>query len=274
MRDIVLRCPDCHYLLHPVTDAASTSRSARCSGCTRTFTSSAGVWDLWPTRVRLTPEDSQWAAHFDATVGALGTSDPLALDYGSRRTFALRQRAMEELVGDVSGQLLLDVGCGNGLMARPLLLSNQVAGVDASLQMAHAAARNGLQAVHAPAFELPFVDGSFDGAFLIEVLQIVSDPYRVLSELTRVVRPGGFVVLLTHNAESLVRRVLYRWFPDEGPAHRMFTLPQLSGWLTSLGCGQIKGRHLFLPVPYSRPASGLPASLLATTLALRAEKLA
>jgi SAM-dependent methyltransferase len=42
---------------------------------------------------------------------------------------------------------------------------------------------------------LPFADASFDAAICLMVLQHVADPPRALGELSRVLRPGGWVLL-------------------------------------------------------------------------------
>jgi len=45
--------------------------------------------------------------------------------------------------------------------------------------------------------DLPFEDGSFDAVFAEAVLEHVCDPQRVVSEIVRVLRPGGFVYAVT-----------------------------------------------------------------------------
>ena len=54
------------------------------------------------------------------------------------------------------------------------------------------------QLVKAPAEELPFEDGSFDVAVSTLVLCTVRDPVRALSEIERVLRPGGNLLFLEH----------------------------------------------------------------------------
>jgi len=45
----------------------------------------------------------------------------------------------------------------------------------------------------ADAHDLPFEDGSFDACFAVAVLEHVADPQRCVSEVARVLKPGGFV---------------------------------------------------------------------------------
>jgi ubiquinone/menaquinone biosynthesis C-methylase UbiE len=55
-----------------------------------------------------------------------------------------------------------------------------------------------VEVVDAPAESLPFADESFDTAISTLVLCTVSDPGRAISELRRVLRPGGRLLLIEH----------------------------------------------------------------------------
>lgn len=63
--------------------------------------------------------------------------------------------------------------------------------------------------VHAPAEELPFEDGSFDVAVSTLVLCTVKDQPRALSELRRVLVPGGRLLFIEHVLSTEPR--LARW---------------------------------------------------------------
>ncbi|HEV3229009.1 MAG TPA: methyltransferase domain-containing protein [Solirubrobacteraceae bacterium] len=63
--------------------------------------------------------------------------------------------------------------------------------------------------VQAPAEHLPFPDNSFDFAVSTLVLCTVDDPVQALSELHRVLRPGGELVFIEHVRASSPR--LARW---------------------------------------------------------------
>jgi ubiquinone/menaquinone biosynthesis C-methylase UbiE len=51
--------------------------------------------------------------------------------------------------------------------------------------------------VRADAHGLPFRDGTFDAVAAFGLLHLVDDPWAVLDELTRVLRRGGRLALLT-----------------------------------------------------------------------------
>ncbi len=56
---------------------------------------------------------------------------------------------------------------------------------------------------------LPFDDGAFDAAICLEGIEHLVDPLNLLSELIRVVRPGGIVVLSTPNIHNSYSRLQF-----------------------------------------------------------------
>lgn len=105
-----------------------------------------------------------------------------------------------------SGQRILEVGCGAGLTELMLGLMQPDAvdfvGIDVRadrLRHARAAARDHglpLRVAQADAGGLPFATATFDSAFVVGVLQHLSDPAAALRELARVTRPGGRVLVV------------------------------------------------------------------------------
>ncbi|WP_424216444.1 class I SAM-dependent methyltransferase (plasmid) [Streptomyces sp. BI20] len=103
------------------------------------------------------------------------------------------------------GRTLLDVGCGNGLPAvriaetRGAHVTGITVGHDQLERAGHEAAgspaRDRLEFRHADAMRLPFADASFDDALAIESLLHMPDQRLALTELARVVRPAGRLVI-------------------------------------------------------------------------------
>jgi demethylmenaquinone methyltransferase/2-methoxy-6-polyprenyl-1,4-benzoquinol methylase len=98
------------------------------------------------------------------------------------------------------GADVLDVATGTGLVAAELRRRGfRVTGVDQSAEMLAVANRRfdgGERLVEASAEALPFPDASFDHLTFTYLLRYVDDPAAVLSELVRVVAPGGVVASL------------------------------------------------------------------------------
>ncbi|RDI49962.1 class I SAM-dependent methyltransferase [Nocardia mexicana] len=107
--------------------------------------------------------------------------------------------AILDLTGDVTGRRILDAGCGSGpLFAALRERGADVTGIDASARMLeHARRRLGAEAdlrVADLADPLPFPDGAFDDVVASLVLHYLQDWGPTLSELRRVLVPGGRLV--------------------------------------------------------------------------------
>jgi SAM-dependent methyltransferase len=108
--------------------------------------------------------------------------------------------AVFDACGVGSGTMLLDAGCGSGLA---LQLADKRgangAGLDASAILLGVARRrvpdSDLRVGEIE--DLPYADDAFDVATAFNSVQYAGDPGRALSELGRVVRPGGLVAVAT-----------------------------------------------------------------------------
>jgi SAM-dependent methyltransferase len=94
----------------------------------------------------------------------------------------------------------LDVGCGNGAFTEALIARSapvEVIGIDPSEgQLAFARTRRAARSAQfqmGDAQALPFGDDRFDVAVMALVVTYLSDPGKAVSEMARVVRPGGWV---------------------------------------------------------------------------------
>jgi len=90
------------------------------------------------------------------------------------------------------GEHILDLGCGDGqLTARLAAAGPEVRGVDASPAMVAAARARGIFADEASAEKIPCTDASFDAVFSNAALHWVRGQDEMLSEVHRVLKPGG-----------------------------------------------------------------------------------
>jgi trans-aconitate methyltransferase len=119
------------------------------------------------------------------------TWDPEA--YGQNGAFVhqLAGGVLEWLAPE-SGERILDLGCGDGqLTARIAAAGVVVSGVDASPEMVAAARARGVSSTVAQAENLPFADAQFDAVFSNAVLHWVRGQDEMMTEVHRVLRPGG-----------------------------------------------------------------------------------
>ena len=106
------------------------------------------------------------------------------------------------------GRDVLEVGCGTGLiLERAAKFARLATGIDLSAGMLAHAARRGLRVAQASATELPIASASVDVAYSFKVLAHIPDIAGVMREMSRVVRPGGWVLAEFYNARSIRRMV-------------------------------------------------------------------
>lgn len=101
----------------------------------------------------------------------------------------------------------LDVGCGAGeLVAELAARSWQVDACDVSDEMLAIVRERGLPQVrlhNADVYALPFEDGAFDLVTALGVVPWLHSPQRGMSEIARVTRPGGVVIVTADNRRRL-----------------------------------------------------------------------
>jgi ubiquinone/menaquinone biosynthesis C-methylase UbiE len=109
---------------------------------------------------------------------------------------------------------VLDVGCGNGLWARAALgitPEATVVGVDSSPGMANIVREQvGTPAVAGDITCLPVRTASADAVLALWMLYHVPDKAAALAEVSRVLRPGGFLVAATNSADDGVLGEVFR----------------------------------------------------------------
>ncbi|EYF04640.1 class I SAM-dependent methyltransferase [Chondromyces apiculatus] len=102
-----------------------------------------------------------------------------------------------------TGKDVLEVGCGTGLLlSRFQQFARTARGVDLSPGMLERARARGLDVLEGSATSLPFPDASVDVACSFKVLAHVQDISAALTEMARVVRPGGHVLAEFYNPWS------------------------------------------------------------------------
>jgi len=122
----------------------------------------------------------------------------------------------------VPGGEVLDVGCGGGaFLARARSLGWRVVGVEPDRRAVEVArAAHGLDVRAGTLEEQRFAAGRFDAVTSSHVIEHVHDPLEFLRECGRVLKPGGRIVVVTPNTESLGRRRLgAAWIGLDPPRH-------------------------------------------------------
>jgi SAM-dependent methyltransferase len=91
---------------------------------------------------------------------------------------------------------ILDVGCGTGATLAVLAGIGTAVGLDASREaLEFCRSRDHRTLVQSEAGDIPFRNDTFQAAVALDVLEHVPDDLRVLTEIHRVIRPRGLVVV-------------------------------------------------------------------------------
>jgi SAM-dependent methyltransferase len=103
-----------------------------------------------------------------------------------------------------AGRDVFEAGCGTGLLLRETaLVARSAVGLDLSRGMLATARGRGLRVVQGSLTDVPLPSASFDLVYSMKVLAHIPAIERALVELTRLVRPGGHLLLEFYNPYSL-----------------------------------------------------------------------
>lgn len=167
--------------------------------------------------------------------------DDFSATYEDRRHHGYHKLIDDLEVGIVKrylrGGRVLEAGCGTGLILSRL--GPGAVGLDLSPGMLSLARQRGLNIVQGSVDGLPFADDAFDTVVSFKVLPHVPAIQQALSDLARVTRPGGHLILEFYNRRSLrgLVKLLKRptkisgRFHDENVFTRLDTLCQIRGYL-------------------------------------------
>lgn len=138
-----------------------------------------------------------------------------------------------------------DLGCGTGQLTETIApYVKQVIAVDSSADMLEAArvrvaAASNVELRQGDLESLPMATGELDAAMLSLVLHYAPAPAKALSDVARVLKPGGRVLvvdMLPHEREEYQQQMGHVWLG--------FSEKQISRFLTGAGFGQVRVRAL------------------------------
>jgi SAM-dependent methyltransferase len=203
---------------------------------------------------------------------------------GVRTVAALGRTERTEIVLDLvmrhvpRGALVADIGCGPAQYAGPLTSHTyRYIGIDLVAAMFADAARlapSTARFVVGTADRSPLGDNSVDGAICIGVMEYTREPWKVLHELHRVLKPSGITVLSFPNvinpvhavrqaARPVAGAVLRRLFPQlrrtvfvSGIPYRTFVPGRVTAKAEACGLSVVESApHGFVPSPFNHRLS-------------------
>lgn len=220
--DLLLDRPDVH------------ARLVRCNACGLVYQNPRPTLDEIGVHYPSTYES--YADHRGQAKGQLLRR---AYDYGMQKRCRFVTRAAPQ------GGRLLDVGCAAGafLVAMREQANWQVEGVELSEETAKVACQqNGLKVFAGTLEQAAFPDNYFDAVTLWDVLEHLHDPVGTLAEISRILRPGGVVVIRVPNLGSWDASLFgLHWAGLDAPRHLyVYTRTTLTSSLRSSGLEPLK----------------------------------
>lgn len=150
-----------------------------------------------------------------------------------------KMRAIHRMAPDLPFKDILEVGGGQSGLTRLLYPHANITNLDMDPSFANAPCnmQEGVRFVHGDATRLEFAAASFDAVTMFDVIEHVPDDHKAMSEVLRVLKPGGYVLVSVPNENW--RFPYYRFmknmcppeeekFAEWGHVRRGYSLEQLS----------------------------------------------
>jgi ubiquinone/menaquinone biosynthesis C-methylase UbiE len=145
------------------------------------------------------------ASHYENILG------PSHKHYLKQKTDRLLRCIREK---GLNTKIILDVGCGTGELERNLANRLEVVGVDLTVSMLRVAKGRyrDCEFMRASCNKLPFRDSAFTLVLVVNVLHHLklNDRQALFSEVSKMLVPGGHLVVFEHNPKNPFTRIVVR----------------------------------------------------------------
>lgn len=132
---------------------------------------------------------------------------------GRKERLLQERKVLAEIRKVHPGKKLLDVGAGSGMLVEEAIRAGYRAeGIEPSRFLQQLAVKHGLP-VHRGTFPHKDAPGPWDVITFIDVLEHVTNPLDLMTELRKALKREGILVLVTPDVRSFMPRLLkYRWW--------------------------------------------------------------
>ncbi|MFW0795369.1 demethylmenaquinone methyltransferase [Gordonia sp. CPCC 205515] len=224
--------------------------------------------DAHVERASLDKDPAEVAAMFDGVAKRYDITNTV-LSFGQDRGWRKKTRAALALK---PSDIVLDLAAGTAVSTVELARSGaHCIAADFSLGMLKAGARRDVSKVAADALALPFADESFDAATISFGLRNVQDVPKGLSELYRVLKPGGRLVICEFSTpvlrpfRTVYMEYLMKALPSvatkvsSNPAAYVYLAESIRAWPDQFGLGDLIRDAGFEQVRWQNLTGGIAA---------------
>lgn len=179
-----------------------------------------GRWHLFECRgcgaisIAPLPSTDELSAYY----ASYSSDRHVELSRGAGSRFPRLRKIFHAISGDVDprdfievseGVRVLDYGCGHaGYLIDFQARGVRMSGAEIAPYVVEACKAQGFDVRKVDdSSRIPFLDGEFDVAYLMQVFEHLRDPHGFLRELNRVLKPGGLLYLALPNKNSVWRRI-------------------------------------------------------------------
>jgi len=214
--DETLACPACRG---PLVDAAG---GYECDGCGLSYPAESGLPILLPPGSSPS-RDAQARIHDGLSRAHNARKLSIYWETGFHYIFNLLMAKHARMLARLApprGGRHLDVGCQDGMILSQVVRRFGVRGTgvdvsEESLRLALARNDLGIHYYLADALSLPFRDGAFDTVHSLGTMEHITDHPRYISEMARVLRPGGrLLVDMINRRDALTVHGIERWLAE------------------------------------------------------------
>lgn len=191
--------------------------------------------------------------HMDEVAGFYEKTIPphVAEHYLQKRVNFIRERLKPASV-------IVDVGCGTGLLAHKLREAGfKVSGVDESYGMLKACLKdNRVACASGDSTKLPIQSESVDAAICVATMHHVVNSEQIkqtLMEMIRIVKPGGLVLVWDHNPLNPYWPIFMKRLPQDQEETRLIPLSELVATLKQAPVSSIQAWRMGLVPDFAPP---------------------